>query len=223
MHIEDNNVDQLNFIDSLTMHSARWCENYLLKRGVPLNNINEDMSELKSQLKAYIDPQNVAHVRLIQRFRNAWRTRQSRRKSNSKRPLSVSLEPDVIKKLTEMSKGFVKSEVVKNLINDNYKNFCYSKEEIEKLKLEIKSEKLKINLQDRVKIENEISFLTEKNKILEENIKNISKITTELFNIIKHSKENNSCISDADFTKANELHKTPTKFNIKTKNKINKI
>lgn len=131
-----------DFLDSETIAARSWLMRYLKKQGVFLNPDLPNIESVKVELANAFSQQRraPADVRLFARnMRNAWRVRKHRLNKDVT-TLSISLDKQVSNQLTQMCKGHNKTEIITQLITNNYPYFLDAqKAEKEKLAEEKKA------------------------------------------------------------------------------------
>lgn len=134
-----NEYDWFSFLNSLTPDDLDWVRDYFAKQGMPTtgipfsdNVVNEVLRRARLNL---ITQENLkAFARKMQ---NAWRVRMHRKHSKAM-SLTISLESEVMNKLSEMSHGQTKTEIISKLIEGSYPDFLNMKREIEQKKADAK-------------------------------------------------------------------------------------
>lgn len=136
----EREVELFLFIDTETPATRKWVSDYLTKQGIvsygqiPLS-VDIRQHVLNQVISRYQNTSDIEKFAL--RMRNAWRVRRHRKSKNTK-TLAVLLETDVISKLSEMSKGSTKAEIITRLVEGNYQAFLAMKNEQERKKAEAK-------------------------------------------------------------------------------------
>jgi hypothetical protein len=126
-------VELFLFIDIETPATRKWVSDYLIKQGI----VSYGQIPLSFDIRQYVLNQVISRYqntsdleKFALRMRNAWRVRRHRKSRNTK-TLAVLLEAGVISKLSEMSKGSTKAEIITRLIEGNYQTFLAMKHEQE--------------------------------------------------------------------------------------------
>lgn len=144
---ESDLLEIFAFIDSDTISDGNWLKmnltRHCLKLGVPAIQLGyRTHNTLKEQFVHAIlsSSQQVscADIKILAtKIKNAWRVRKHR-KVKEFANLSLGLEPDVALKLSRMSKGHKKNDIVKMLIQGNYEEFLKQKMELKLKRIESK-------------------------------------------------------------------------------------
>lgn len=133
-------IDLFAFLDSETPAAQNWMGNYLTNKGILIPMKIYGTQNLKLQLANIFlsTKKSSSDIKLFARkMGNAWRVKNHRQNKNIV-SLSVSLDRSVTTQLSKMSKGKKKSEVVTQLIENNYHEFLLSNERLKTKKIEAK-------------------------------------------------------------------------------------
>lgn len=114
-----------DFLNSDTIEERKQIERYLLRKGMVLQPNLQTVESIKMWLATswLASGTPVSAIKLFAKtMRDAWRIRAHR---NNKQlvTLSISLDKDVSKQLTTMSRGHKKTEIITHLITGNYEKF----------------------------------------------------------------------------------------------------
>lgn len=133
-------INLFAFLDSETPAAQNWMENYLTNKGILIPMKIYGTQNLKLQLANIFlsTKKSSSDIKLFARkMGNAWRVKNHRQNKNIV-SLSVSLDRSVTTQLSKMSKGKKKSEVVTQLIENNYHEFLLSNERLKNKNIEAK-------------------------------------------------------------------------------------
>ncbi|ABO23120.1 hypothetical protein SHLO109777_11700 [Shewanella loihica] len=118
-------IKLFEFLDSETPATMKWIEKYLSKQGVFLQQGLLQSELINSALAKHFLSKNTppSDIKLFaKKMGNAWRAKKHRKNKNLV-TLSISLNRDVSNQLTQMCKGHNKTDIVTQLITENYCNF----------------------------------------------------------------------------------------------------
>lgn len=128
------------FMESGTPAARDWADSYLKRKGI----VGHIEIPIDVYLPKFLADLFISHFRykadlekFAYRMRNAWRVREHRKRENAK-PLTVFLAPDVMKKISTMSKGSTQAELITKLVENNYEAFLAKRHELELKKTEAK-------------------------------------------------------------------------------------
>lgn len=142
-----------DFLDSETIAARSWVSGYLQRQGIFLNPNLPNIERVKVELANHFASQAraPADVRLFARkMRNAWRVRKHRLDKDVT-TLSISLSKQVSSQLDQMCKGQNKTEIITQLITNNYPSFLAAqKAEKEKLAEEKRTLRMEKEREKRV-------------------------------------------------------------------------
>lgn len=122
-------VNLFDFLDSDTPSTVTWVINYLIKkRFVSLPQIHPHQA-VSTQVANFVIGTYSGDIKeFARKMSNTYRVRKHRSNSDAK-ILSVRLDKITSSQLAQMSKGRKKSEVVTQLIKNNYQGFLASEKE----------------------------------------------------------------------------------------------
>lgn len=133
-------VKLFGFLDSETINARTWINDYLSKQGVFLDPRLVNIEAVKIHLVNSLSAQGrtSADIKLFaNKMGNAWRVKKHRQ-SKGRVSISMILENSIATKLSQMSYGKTKTEVVTQLIEGNYQAFLTKEND---LKIELARQK----------------------------------------------------------------------------------
>lgn len=136
----DQDLELFLFVESETPAARDWADSYLKRKGI-VNHVEIPIDVYLPQFLADVTRSHFRYMADMEKFayrmKNAWRVREHRKQKNTK-PLTVFLNPDVMRKISVMSKGLTKAELITQLVEGNYQTFLARRHELELKKAEAK-------------------------------------------------------------------------------------
>lgn len=129
------------FINNETPTARSWLVNYLNKKGIPVTIEFPDEHTVAFFLENQLNRHgfNYESKKVLARdMANAWRGYRHRKNKNVL-SLTVGLDKSVFTKLSAMSKGSTKAEIITRLIEGNYQIFLAEKREQERIRADEKA------------------------------------------------------------------------------------
>lgn len=206
-------IKLFDFFNSDTPAALGWSQRYLARKGIQLSNTAISSQQVKNELAMHLSVTTARPDEIKQLARamgDAWRVRKHRQ-SKGVSPVSLSLAKATADKLTSMSKGTTKSEIISMLIEGGYSDFLRHRAALQKHKEEQKQiakikrqrdniDKLRLMTASRSEDRsNEISQLI----ALNEELKNQM---AELYDLIFNSNEQDRAIDEKSLLKATKLY-----------------
>lgn len=192
MHILniERTISLFSFLESETIATRKWVINYLRKQGISFPESPGNIRLALADLLPSIGLTESDIKLLANKMSAAWR-QNKRRQNKDVEPLSVDLDKKVSKRLSEMSKGHTKAEVVTMLIENTYPNFFVNKIKLKNEEKEIRDIKRQ-NAALKVKLNEKTDATLSPQLDLRDNIElkdNIAKLYDLIFSANKEAKK----------------------------------
>ncbi len=123
-------IKLFDFLDSDTPATWEWVISYLIKQGFIVPTQRNPFEQVSLQVAKFVTMTYRGDIKAFARkMRNAFRVRKHR-KNKDVATLSISLDKATAAKLSQMSKGHKKTEIVALLIQNNYQGFLAVEREL---------------------------------------------------------------------------------------------
>lgn len=197
-------VNLFDFLDSDTPSTVTWVMNYLIKKHfVSLPQIHPHQA-VSTQVANFVIGTYPGDIKeFARKMSNTYRVRKHRSNSDAK-ILSVRLDKVTSSKLAQMSKGRKKSDIVTQLIENNYQEFLASENErraqLAEAKKQKELQKQQTQLSKSIKVQLQVN---NQNECINEELRNG---IAALYDIIFRANENGEKISEQILLEATKIY-----------------